>query len=151
MVFTAQRTANASSLNFGRVAKPLRGGGGGGGSGIGGGAGMTSPSGYSSANPLARLQGEDGGGSGTYEVYFGVYCAPQAGGLIANANRMLCSCCETCIMVLLAVASVKRRVVDSTLSEWLGRGVGGTMAERTGEEEKLRGRGSVMFYARLTT
>lgn len=108
---------------------------------------MTSPSGYSSANPLARLQGEDGGGSGTYEVYSGVYCAPQAGGLIANANRMLCSCCETCIMVLLAVASVKRRVVDSTSSEWLGRG--GRVAERTGKEGKLRG--SVMFYARLTT
>ena len=48
---------------------------------------MTSPGGYS-ANPLARLQGEDGGGSGTYEVFSGVYCAPQAGVLIANANRI---------------------------------------------------------------
>jgi hypothetical protein len=87
MGFTAQRTANASSLNFGRIAKPLRGGSGSG-SGVGSGPGMTSPGGYSSANPLARLQGEDGGGSGTYEICSRVYCAPQAGVLIANANRM---------------------------------------------------------------
>ena len=78
--FTAQRTANASSLNFGRIAKPLRGGGG----NVGGGApGTTSSGGYSSANPLVRLQGEDsGGGSGMYAFHSGIYCAPQAGVLI---------------------------------------------------------------------
>lgn len=76
--FTAQRTANASSLNFGRIAKPLRGGGG----NMGGGAPGTASSsgGYSSANPLARLQGDDsGGGSGMYAVYCGIYCTPQGG------------------------------------------------------------------------
>jgi hypothetical protein len=72
MILTAQKTANASSLNFGRIAKPLRGGG-------GGAPGAASSGGYSSANPLARLQGEDSGTAGAYEVHsVFVHCAPYS-------------------------------------------------------------------------
>ncbi|KII88481.1 hypothetical protein PLICRDRAFT_41639 [Plicaturopsis crispa FD-325 SS-3] len=49
----AQKAATSSPLNFGRIAKPLRGGG-------GAPAAATSPISGGSANPLARLQNEDG-------------------------------------------------------------------------------------------
>ena len=53
--WTAQKTTTSSSLNFGRIAKPLRGGGG---------ASASPPTpiaGGSSASPLSRLQNEDAG------------------------------------------------------------------------------------------
>lgn len=56
--YTAQKAAASSPLNFGRIAKPLRGGGG----------GPTStgselqPISGGGANPLARLQAEETGG-----------------------------------------------------------------------------------------
>lgn len=50
--FTAQKTANSTSLNFGRIAKPLRGGG-----GVGAAGGPATLSGGApSSNPLARIQ-----------------------------------------------------------------------------------------------
>lgn len=132
-LFTAQRTANASSLNFGRIAKPLRGGGG----NVGGGApGTTSSSGgysSSSANPLARLQGEDsGGGSGMYAVYSDIYCAPQAGVSIET----LIECSQPLRNVHHGSSrrrerrEARRRFNFGLWSEWLG----GKMAERKGEE-----------------
>ncbi|KAF7363487.1 Kinesin heavy chain [Mycena sanguinolenta] len=59
----AQKTASSSPLNFGRIAKPLRGGG-----GMGAPASIPTPisGGGGSANPLTRIQNEDGGGG----VYF---------------------------------------------------------------------------------
>ncbi|KAJ6547612.1 kinesin heavy chain [Mycena capillaripes] len=54
----AQKTASSSPLNFGRIAKPLRGGG-----GMGAPASIPTPitGGGGSANPLTRVQNEDGG------------------------------------------------------------------------------------------
>ncbi|KAJ7235471.1 putative kinesin-1 [Mycena haematopus] len=54
----AQKTASSSPLNFGRIAKPLRGGG-----GMGAPASIPTPisGGGGSANPLTRIQAEDGG------------------------------------------------------------------------------------------
>ncbi|KAJ7343437.1 kinesin heavy chain [Mycena albidolilacea] len=54
----AQKTASSSPLNFGRIAKPLRGGG-----GVGAPASIPTPisGGGGSANPLTRIQNEDGG------------------------------------------------------------------------------------------
>ncbi|KAF8212189.1 kinesin heavy chain [Mycena galopus ATCC 62051] len=54
----AQKTASSSPLNFGRIAKPLRGGG-----GMGAPASIPTPisGGGGSANPLTRIQNEDGG------------------------------------------------------------------------------------------
>lgn len=70
----SQKVANASSLNFGRIAKPLRGGGGGGNAtNTGPPPAPSSGSGYSgsgaSANPLARLQ-EDGNTSKRASWFF---------------------------------------------------------------------------------
>ncbi|KAJ7219319.1 kinesin heavy chain, partial [Mycena pura] len=53
----AQKTASSSPLNFGRIAKPLRGGGG---SGAPGAIPTPIAGGGGSANPLTRLQNEDG-------------------------------------------------------------------------------------------
>ncbi|KAK7020574.1 kinesin heavy chain [Favolaschia claudopus] len=54
----AQKTASSSPLNFGRIAKPLRGGG-----GMGAPTSVPTPisGGGGSANPLTRIQNEDGG------------------------------------------------------------------------------------------
>ena len=53
----AQKAVASSSLNFGRIAKPLRGGG-----GTGAVSAQTLPSsGGGPANPIARLQNEDAG------------------------------------------------------------------------------------------
>ena len=57
----AQKAVASSSLNFGRIAKPLRGGG-----GTGAFSAQTLPatlpsSGGGPANPIARLQNEDAG------------------------------------------------------------------------------------------
>ncbi|KAJ7285812.1 kinesin heavy chain [Mycena rebaudengoi] len=54
----AQKAASSSPLNFGRIAKPLRGGG-----GTGAPASIPTPisGGGGNANPLTRLQNEDGG------------------------------------------------------------------------------------------
>ncbi|KAJ7774848.1 kinesin heavy chain [Mycena metata] len=54
----AQKTASSSPLNFGRIAKPLRGGG-----GMGAPASIPTPitGGGGSGNPLTRIQNEDGG------------------------------------------------------------------------------------------
>ncbi|KAJ7155943.1 kinesin heavy chain [Mycena crocata] len=54
----AQKAASSSPLNFGRIAKPLRGGG-----GTGAPASIPTPitGGGGSANPLTRIQNEDGG------------------------------------------------------------------------------------------
>ncbi|KAK7014832.1 kinesin heavy chain [Favolaschia claudopus] len=56
----AQKTASSSPLNFGRIAKPLRGGG-----GMGAPTSVPTPisGGGGSANPLTRIQNEDGGGT----------------------------------------------------------------------------------------
>ncbi|KAI0797908.1 kinesin heavy chain [Abortiporus biennis] len=63
----AQKAAASTPLNFGRIAKPLRGGG-------GAGPAVTnpnpSPSLGSSANPLARLQNEEGSGSKRASWFF---------------------------------------------------------------------------------
>lgn len=52
----AQKAASSSPLNFGRIAKPLRGGG-----GVAQGPVPITGGGGSSANPLSRLQGEESG------------------------------------------------------------------------------------------
>ncbi|PCH38072.1 kinesin heavy chain [Wolfiporia cocos MD-104 SS10] len=54
----AQKTASSSPLNFGRIAKPLRGGGGAAASAA---ATSTSPTVGASANPLTRVQNEETG------------------------------------------------------------------------------------------
>ncbi|KAL4253131.1 TRAFAC class myosin-kinesin ATPase superfamily protein [Abortiporus biennis] len=63
----AQKAAASTPLNFGRIAKPLRGGG-------GAGPAVTNPSPSpslgSSANPLARLQNEEGSGSKRASWFF---------------------------------------------------------------------------------
>jgi len=53
----AQKAAAASPLNFGRIAKPLRGGGG---AAVGASSGPPAIQG-GSANPLSRLQNEEAG------------------------------------------------------------------------------------------
>jgi len=62
----ASKAATSTPLNFGRIAKPLRGGGGGGpapaASGI--------PTSTTLANPLARLQNEEGGGAKRASWFF---------------------------------------------------------------------------------
>ena len=56
-ILLAQKAVASSSLNFGRIAKPLRGGG-----GTGAVSTQTLPSsGGGPANPIARLQNEDAG------------------------------------------------------------------------------------------
>lgn len=59
IVLSAQKAAASSPLNFGRIAKPLRGGGGGAATTT-----LASPTpisgGGASANPLSRLQNEEG-------------------------------------------------------------------------------------------
>lgn len=57
-VFLAQKAVTSSPLSFGRIAKPLRGGGGANASGTG--TSPNSSASSSSANPLARLQNEEG-------------------------------------------------------------------------------------------
>ncbi|KAI9571537.1 kinesin heavy chain [Boletus coccyginus] len=60
----AQKASNTSTLSFGRIAKPLRGGGGGSAAAAGiTGSSMqaTGGSGPSSAHPLTRIQNEEGG------------------------------------------------------------------------------------------
>lgn len=52
----ASKAATTSTLNFGRIAKPLRGGG-----GSAAPAGSPIPTSVPSANPLARLQNEEAG------------------------------------------------------------------------------------------
>jgi len=52
----AQKIVASSPLSFGRIAKPLRGGG-----GVSSSTGTIQPVAASSANPLARLQNEEGG------------------------------------------------------------------------------------------
>lgn len=54
---SAQKAASSSPLSFGRIAKPLRGGGGNAAAITGTGPSPTA----GSANPLARLQNEDSG------------------------------------------------------------------------------------------
>ncbi|KAF9532998.1 kinesin heavy chain [Crepidotus variabilis] len=63
----AQKAVASSPLNFGRIAKPLRGGGGVAGSSTPVAPGL--PSG-SSANPLARLQNEEGGSAKRASWFF---------------------------------------------------------------------------------
>ncbi|KAH8117563.1 kinesin heavy chain [Phellopilus nigrolimitatus] len=59
----AQKAAASSPINFGRIAKPLRGGGGGGGTAPSG-TPTSPPSGFAaSASPLARVQNEEAGAS----------------------------------------------------------------------------------------
>ncbi|TFK54862.1 kinesin heavy chain [Heliocybe sulcata] len=63
----ATKVAASSPLSFGRIAKPLRGGG--------GSAGATNassgvPTGVSSANPLARIQNEEGSGAKRASWFF---------------------------------------------------------------------------------
>lgn len=53
---TAQKLVASSPLSFGRIAKPLRGGG-----GVSNASSTIPPVAASSANPLARLQNEEGG------------------------------------------------------------------------------------------
>ena len=55
--YTAQKAASSSPLTFGRIAKPLRGGGG----ASAAPAGPVPVSGGGAANPLARIQNEEGG------------------------------------------------------------------------------------------
>lgn len=63
----AQKAAASSPLSFGRIAKPLRGGGGVGASG----ASATSPPlGSSSANPLTRLQNDESGSGSKRASWF---------------------------------------------------------------------------------
>ncbi|KAF8136371.1 kinesin heavy chain, partial [Boletus edulis] len=59
----AQKASTTSTLSFGRIAKPLRGGGGSAAATgiIGGSTQATGGSGPSSANPLTRIQNEEGG------------------------------------------------------------------------------------------
>ncbi|KDQ60802.1 hypothetical protein JAAARDRAFT_31783 [Jaapia argillacea MUCL 33604] len=64
----AQKAAASSPLSFGRIAKPLRGGGGSAASSIASGPGGLS--GGVSANPLARLQNEEGGGAKRASWFF---------------------------------------------------------------------------------
>lgn len=64
----AQKAANSSPINFGRIAKPLRGGG-------GAAPSVSTTSGSSGAfsgsvNPLARVQNEDAGASGKRASWF---------------------------------------------------------------------------------
>ncbi|KAF8559592.1 kinesin heavy chain [Imleria badia] len=68
----AQKASNTSTLSFGRIAKPLRGGGGSAAAaGISGGSTQaTGGSGPSSANPLARIQNEEGGGAKRASWFF---------------------------------------------------------------------------------
>ncbi|KAJ7046801.1 kinesin heavy chain [Mycena alexandri] len=63
----AQKTASSSPLNFGRIAKPLRGGG-----GMGAPASIPTPitGGGGSSNPLTRIQNEDGGGAKRASWFF---------------------------------------------------------------------------------
>ncbi|KAJ6502503.1 kinesin heavy chain [Mycena sanguinolenta] len=63
----AQKTASSSPLNFGRIAKPLRGGG-----GMGAPASIPTPisGGGGSANPLTRIQNEDGGAAKRASWFF---------------------------------------------------------------------------------
>ncbi|TFY82627.1 hypothetical protein EWM64_g1390 [Hericium alpestre] len=64
----AQKAATASPLNFGRIAKPLRGGGG---AAAGAASGPTPiTGGGASANPLARLQNEEGSNSKRASWFF---------------------------------------------------------------------------------
>jgi len=61
LAITAQKASSGPALSFGRIAKPLRGGG-----GSAAVAGTTIPAAVSggnmsSASPLARLQNEEGG------------------------------------------------------------------------------------------
>ncbi|KAF8163319.1 kinesin heavy chain [Crassisporium funariophilum] len=63
----AQKAVASSTLNFGRIAKPLRGGGGA--STVANPMG-TSSGGVSSANPLARLQNEEGGSAKRASWFF---------------------------------------------------------------------------------
>ncbi|KZV90266.1 kinesin-domain-containing protein [Exidia glandulosa HHB12029] len=58
----AQKTANSTSLNFGRIAKPLRGGGG----APAAGGPATLSGGAPSSNPLARIQADDSSASCAY-------------------------------------------------------------------------------------
>jgi len=58
--YIAQKTAASSPLNFGRIAKPLRGGGGGG-AGAAPASTPTPITGGTSGSPLARLQNDEGG------------------------------------------------------------------------------------------
>ncbi|EJD52984.1 kinesin heavy chain [Auricularia subglabra TFB-10046 SS5] len=64
----AQKTANSTSLNFGRIAKPLRGGGGAVAAG-GAGTGSFLSGGAPSSNPLARIQ-EDSSASSKRASWF---------------------------------------------------------------------------------
>ncbi|KAG9318498.1 hypothetical protein JVU11DRAFT_589 [Chiua virens] len=68
----AQKASNTSALSFGRIAKPLRGGGGSAAAaGISGASTQTSGgSGPSSANPLTRIQTEEGGGAKRASWFF---------------------------------------------------------------------------------
>ncbi|KAH9951940.1 kinesin heavy chain [Amylocystis lapponica] len=64
----AQKAASSSPLNFGRIAKPLRGGGG---AAASAGTAGTSPTmATGSANPLARLQNEEGGSGAKRASWF---------------------------------------------------------------------------------
>ncbi|EGN95951.1 hypothetical protein SERLA73DRAFT_170395 [Serpula lacrymans var. lacrymans S7.3] len=67
----AQKASTTSTLNFGRIAKPLRGGGGSAAAaGVMGGAMPVSGASASSANPLARLQNEEGAGAKRASWFF---------------------------------------------------------------------------------
>jgi len=68
----AQKASNTSTLSFGRIAKPLRGGGGSAAAtGITGGSTQaTGGSGPSLANPLTRIQNEEGGGAKRASWFF---------------------------------------------------------------------------------
>ncbi|KAH7914711.1 P-loop containing nucleoside triphosphate hydrolase protein [Hygrophoropsis aurantiaca] len=67
----AQKASNAPALSFGRIAKPLRGGGGSAAtSGITGNPVPVPGGGASSANPLARLQNEEGSGAKRASWFF---------------------------------------------------------------------------------
>lgn len=57
-IFLAQKAVASSPLNFGRIAKPLRGGGG---TGLVSAQISPSSSGGPSANPITRLQNEEAG------------------------------------------------------------------------------------------
>jgi kinesin family member 5 len=69
MMKPAQKNANSTSLNFGRIAKPLRGGGGAPPPPAAPSTGAAFSMGGGSANPLARLQ-EDGNGSCEYGLSY---------------------------------------------------------------------------------
>lgn len=81
-----------------------------------------------------------------YAVYTGVYCAPQAGVLIANSNRMASQ-----LLRNVHHGSSRRherrearRIFNFGMNGWEG----GRMAERTGERAQ---RGDVIFCTRLRT